>query len=125
MPKRSALPLQPDHVGKIISSRDGWIVDPRRAERAAELAARREAKAKRKRALIDTAATRRGFLSTRPDPHVLAIRGDVDISVAGLGAYRSYRSHPGKNFPSRALTCSTGDRDKDVIKTADLKHTSL
>lgn len=41
---------------------------------------------------------------------------DSDWSVSGLGAYRSYRSHPGKSFPMVALTMmDKPERDKTTV----------
>lgn len=43
-------------------------------------------------------------------------RTECDISVSGLGAYRTYRSHPGRIFPSTALTVrDTGATADEVV----------
>jgi hypothetical protein len=39
----------------------------------------------------------------------------IDIGVAGLGAYRKYRSHPGRHFPMVALTVNDS-KDKDDVR---------
>lgn len=46
---------------------------------------------------------------------------DSDWSVSGLGAYRQYRSHPGKSFPMVALTVmDKPDRDKTTTIVTSL-----
>ncbi len=59
--------------------------------------------------------TRHGWVpKVKPAPAPTA-HSEVNYSIAGLGAYFKLRSHPGKQFPSRAITVKLGDKGRQAI----------